>query len=307
MRNDNGYFRNKIALITGGSSGIGLALARQLAARGSQVWLVARRTEALESARAEIQSVNGGRCGIIPADVADAEQANAAIQQVTGEAGLPDLVINSAGITHPGYIQEVSLEIFRELMDVNSFGTVHITKAVLPGMLERGSGHIVNISSAAGFLGVFGYSAYGATKFAIRGFSDVLRAEMQPHGIRVSVVFPPDTDTPQLAYEAPLKPPETKALSGNAGLMSADAVAREILRGIQREKYIILPGAETKLLYHLGGLLGNAVYPLMDMMIKMQGIRRTQRRFRWIFSRNAQGLQPPRKPWLPGFTRISSQ
>jgi len=115
----NSSFMYKFALITGGFSGIGLALAHQLAAHGSQIWLVARRNDALKSAKEEIQSAYGGHCGTISTDVADAEQPSMAIRQTTREVGLPDLVINTAGITHPGYIQEVSLRIFRQLMDLD--------------------------------------------------------------------------------------------------------------------------------------------------------------------------------------------
>lgn len=260
-------FANKVALITGGSSGIGLALAKALAAEGARVWIVGRRPEALAAAGEEIRRLSGQTPGTFPADVSDYAQVEALLAEIVRQDGLPDLVVNSAGITHPGYVQDIPLEVFRRLMEVNYFGTVHVVKAVLPGMLQRGSGHIVNISSAAGFLGVFGYSAYGASKYAVRGFSDVLRAEMKPHGIRVSIVFPPDTDTPQLAYETPFKPPETKIISGNARVMSAEAVAAAILRGIRKNRYIILPGFEVWLFYHLNNLLGNAVYPLMDWMV----------------------------------------
>lgn len=260
-------FRDRVALITGGSSGIGLAVARLLAAWGAHVWLLARRKEALEAALAELHRSSDQRCGTLPADVTDPKQVTAAIQRLTREAGLPDLVVNSAGVAHPGYVQDLSLEVFRQMMEVNYFGTVHVVKAVLPGMIARRSGHIVNISSVAGFLGVFGYTAYGSSKFAVRGFSDALRTELKPFDVRVSIVFPPDTDTPQLAYENEFKPPETKALAGNAGVMSPEAVARAILRGVVLGKYIILPGLDTMLLYHLNGLLGSAVYPLMDWMI----------------------------------------
>ena len=112
-------------------------------------------------------------------------------------------------------------------MATNYFGTLHVIKAVTPGMIDRGSGHIVNICSLGGFLGVFGYSAYCASKYAVRGLSDVLRAELRPYGIHFSVVYPPDTDTPQLAYENPFKPPETRAL-GSGKALSAAEVARTI-------------------------------------------------------------------------------
>ncbi len=260
-------FHGRLALITGGSSGIGLALAGLLAQQGANVWLLARRKDVLEGALKSLPSANGQRHGLLAADVSDQKQVQDAAARLVHEVGVPDLLVNSAGETHPGYVQEIPLEIFHKLMEINYFGMVHMVKAFLPDMIARGSGTIVNISSAAGFLGVFGYSAYGATKYAVRGFSDVLRAEVKPLGIQVSIVFPPDTDTPQLAYENKFKPPETKAISGNAGVLSADRVARDILSGVRRGQYVITPGSETGMLYRLNGLLGNAVYPIMDGMV----------------------------------------
>jgi 3-dehydrosphinganine reductase len=134
-------------------------------------------------------------------------------------------------------------------------------------MLDRGSGYIVNISSGAGYLGLFGYTAYGAAKYAVRGFSDVLRAEVKPLGIHVSVVFPPDTDTPQLAYENKFKPFETRAITGNGGVLPADKVAKDILRGVERGKYVIVPGLQNSIAYRLSGLLGSGLYPVMDWLV----------------------------------------
>jgi 3-dehydrosphinganine reductase len=261
------HFEGKIALITGGSSGIGMALAKQLAAQGARVWITGRRKDVLTDAGAELQLATGCTCNQFVADVTDTARVEELVAEVTHRDGVPDLVINSAGITQPGYVQELGLDVFHQMMEVNFFGTVNVVKAVLPGMMARGSGHIVNISSGAGFIGLFGYSAYGASKYAVRGFSDILRAEMKPHGIRVSVVFPPDTDTPQLAYELPFKPYETKALTGTAKVQSPESVASTIIKGIRRNRYVILPGGDTWLFYKLSNLLGNAVYPVMDMMI----------------------------------------
>jgi 3-dehydrosphinganine reductase len=263
-------FHNQIALVTGGSSGIGLATARLLASEGAHVWLVARDPAKLDAALVEVEASRAAtdqRCGIVAADVADAAQAEAAVKHVIECAGVPDLVVNSAGVAHPGYFQELDLDIFRWMMQVNYFGTVHVTKAVVPALIKRGSGHIVNVSSIAGFLGVFGYTAYGASKFAVRGFSDALRAEMKPLGIRVSVVFPPDTDTPQLAYENQFKPHETKELAGSAHAMPPQVVASALLRGVERKQYIIIPGFEGKLFFWLGGLVGTGLYPIMDFMV----------------------------------------
>jgi 3-dehydrosphinganine reductase len=134
-------------------------------------------------------------------------------------------------------------------------------------MAKRKSGYIVNISSIAGFIGAYGYSAYGASKYAVRGFSDVIRAELKPYGIGVSVVFPPDTDTPQFEFENKHKPEITRIIDGNAGLLSADDVAKEIIQGIEKKKYIIIPGAQGKVLYLLSGIFGRLIYPIMDFII----------------------------------------
>jgi 3-dehydrosphinganine reductase len=267
MATIRGSFQGRLALIAGGSSGIGLALAKLLVQEGAKVWLLARRKEGLESALRTLESVSGNGHGMLATDVSDWQQVQAAVQRVINEAGVPDLLINSAGVTHPGYVQDIPIEIFRQMMEIDYFGTVHTVKALLPAMLERGSGHIVNISSGAGYLGLFGYSAYGAAKYAVRGFSDVLRAEVKPLGLRVSVVFPPDTDTPQLAYENQFKPFETRAITGNGGVLSAEKVANDILRGVKRGQYVIVPGLENHLAYLLSGLLGNAVYLIMDAMV----------------------------------------
>jgi 3-dehydrosphinganine reductase len=153
------------------------------------------------------------------------------------------------------------------MMDTNYYATVYVIKAVLPEMIARRSGHIINISSMAGFLGVFGYTAYGASKFAVTGFSESLRAELKPHGIRVSVAFPPDTDTPQLAYENQYKPPETKAISGAAQALSAEKVAQAILHQAARGHYLIFPGSEARLFYILSTKLPKSlVFAVMDWL-----------------------------------------
>jgi 3-dehydrosphinganine reductase len=266
----NNAFKNKIALITGGSSGIGLATAQLLAKQGAHVWLLARDVDKLDKALKSVQAAcidQGQKCGRVTADVSDEGQVEKAINQVIQAVGVPDLVINSAGIAHPGYAQELGLDIFHQMMIVNYFGTVHVTQALLPAMIERHSGYIVNISSIAGFMGVFGYTAYGASKYAVRGYSEALRGEMKPLGISVSVVFPPDTDTPELTYENQFKPFETKELAGNAGLMTPEVVAATILKGVARKQFAILPGFEGKLYYRLTGWLGGGMYPIMDYLI----------------------------------------
>jgi 3-dehydrosphinganine reductase len=151
-------------------------------------------------------------------------------------------------------------------MNINYLGTVHTVLAFKP--LMREGSFIVNISSMAGLIGVYGYSAYCGSKFAVRGFSDVIRSELKLKKIHVSIVYPPDTDTPQLAYENKIKPPITKKIAGSANILSATRVAEEIIRGIERKKYLIIPGFESKLIYHLSNFLGPLFYPVMDLMIR---------------------------------------
>jgi len=259
-------FQGRLVLITGGSSGLGLALANMLAAQGANVWLIARRKDVLENAYKGLPTASGQHHGQIAADVSDWSQVQKVVASVIREAGIPDLLINCAGYAHPGYIQEIPIDVFHEMMDVDYFGTVNMVKTLLPHMLERGDGYIVNISSAAGFLAPFGYSAYTPAKYAVRGFSDVLRLELKPLGVRVSVAFPPDMDTPGMVNENKTKPFETTEAFSST-LVPAEPVAKAILNGIKHGQYIILPGFETKLYYYLVFLLGNAIYPLLDGLL----------------------------------------
>lgn len=261
----------RLALITGGSSGIGLALAKELAQEGTDLCLLARDEVKLAEAKQEVQKMAARDNQIITTlscDITEHEALAETLDTFVGENGLPDLVINSAGVTYPGYFQELDIDIFHWLMEVNYFGTLHVCKSLVSGMIERGSGTIVNISSQAGFIGVFGYSGYGASKYAVRGFSDVLRSEMKPLGIQVSIVFPPDTQTPQLDFEDPLKPMETRELAGNVKILSAETVAKAILKAVRKGHYVIIPGIGGKFFYHLTRLLGNLTYPVMDWMVR---------------------------------------
>ncbi|MBL7183367.1 MAG: SDR family oxidoreductase [Anaerolineae bacterium] len=261
-------FHNRHAIITGGSSGIGRATARLLTQRGAHVSIIARRQGLLDETLAELEALRDNpaqRLRAYSADVTDWEQMQQAIASLTADGYLPDILINAAGFAHPGYFEELPLQVFRETMDTDFFGTLHPIKAVVPAMMERRSGHIVNFSSGAGFLGAFGYTAYGAAKFAVRGFSDALRQEMKPHGIHVSVIFPPNTDTPGLHHENQYKPLETHRIEGAAKALTADQVAQALVRGIERRQVYILPSFDTRLYF----LLSNGFTGL----------------FRWYFDR----------------------
>ncbi len=262
-------FRNQVILITGGSSGIGLAAARAFAREEAHVWLVARNRERLAQALDEVKAActrPDQVCGATAADVADPAQAAAAVAEVTRRVGLPHIVVNSHGVTHPGYFADLDLDVFHEMMDVNYFGALHVIKAVMPGMIERRAGFIVNVASGAALLPTYGYTAYAASKCALRGLSDVLRIELKPYGIHVAVVYPPDTDTPQLTGEVPLRPPEAHDVYGGT-VVSPEYVAREILHGIRHNRYSIVPGLEMSAAARAASLLGDLQFPVLDQLI----------------------------------------
>lgn len=281
-------FKGKNAIVTGGSSGIGKAIAKLLASKGANVFILARDQEKLDEARREIEAAGTDfqqRFGAYSADVTTYEEVAATFAAAVRAGGSPDILINSAGIVCPGYFEQLPLSTFRDQMDVNYSGTLHAIRAALPYMMDQGSGHIVNISSMGGVVGGFGYTAYAASKFAVFGFTEALRAEMKPHGIRVSLALPPDTDTPQLQQERELQPLELKMITGavtpkqfkrpsefiaywltrwlltdDGDPMSPDRVAAAVVRSIRRGDFLIFPDAKLKLAYHLRGFvipLGN--------------------------------------------------
>jgi len=263
------YFQNKRVLITGGSSGIGLAIARQLAASGAHVWILARRPELLSKAAQEIEQRRVSPqqvVGTLSADVSNETEITPKLSDFCASSGVPDILVNCAGSAHPGKFEETDPAIFRSMMETNYLGTVYPTKAVVPGMIQRKSGHIVNFSSLAGLLGVYGYTAYGASKAAIRGFSSALRDEMRLYGVHVSVVYPSDTQTPQLDYEKPLEPPITRILAGTKPI-TADDAARATLDGVAHHRFAITPGSDATLYFLALSLVGWLEKPIMDFLV----------------------------------------
>lgn len=266
-------FENQVALITGGSSGIGLALARTLAETGAQVFLAGRNTERLSRAVASLEKVKSGTHHGFTTDVREAEQADRMVQEVIEQAGRLDLLINSAGVVHPGPAHDLPLERFHWMIDINYFGTVNSVQAALPHFYRQGHGKIVNIGSLASRFGVYGYTAYSGSKYAVRGYSDALRMELKPLGIQVHIVFPSDTDTPQLAYENEHKPPELKYLLPELGVASPDQVAQAVLRGIHKGRYEIFTDTGTAILAYIYDLAGGLRYPVLDWFLR-RAVRR---------------------------------
>ena len=206
------YYKNKHVYITGGSSGIGLDLARRLFSYGANVIIIARNSAKLEDARRNIETfrVSPGqfiRC--LSADVSNNAELSRIIPQTIKEFGAPDILINSAGIVSCDYLGNISYDTFDAVMKINLYGTRNMIAEVLPAMKLRG-GHMVIISSAAGLMGMCGYTAYGTSKFALVGFAECLRGELKQKGIHLTVVCPPEVDTPMLLDEMKTIPSEIR-------------------------------------------------------------------------------------------------
>ena len=251
-------FKNCHVVITGGSSGIGKAAAIQLVQRGAFVSIIARTQPKLDEAVAKIKAVKidpEQQVIGIAADVSDAVQVAQAIQTAYERIGPPSILITSAGISQPGYFEDQKLEIFERAMAVNYFGTLYCVKAVLPFMKQLNHGHIVMVASGAALIGIYGYTTYSPSKFAVRGLAESLRGELKAQKIRISIIYPPDTNTPQLVEENKTKPVETKTITGITKVWEASEIAREIMFGIEKKRFIITPGIEITLLAKLHSLI----------------------------------------------------
>lgn len=268
-----GGFAGKRVLITGGSSGIGLATAELLARKGAHLALLARGEERLEAAREAVGAArrdSGQEVRTIKADISDWEQVSSALRTLTEGGFVPDVLVNCAGVIEPGAFVDLPVESLREMMDIDYMGTVHVCKAMLPAMIERGSGHVVNVASVAGFIGIYGYGSYTPPKFAVMGLSEVLRCELKPQGLGVSVVCPPDTATPFLEYEVSKRPAETHAIAGNIKPVPPSAVAKALVSGVERGKYMIVVGAQSRLYYRLKGLVPSVFFAVFDSQVRKE-------------------------------------
>ncbi|HEV3351554.1 MAG TPA: SDR family NAD(P)-dependent oxidoreductase [Acidimicrobiales bacterium] len=225
-----------VAVVTGGSRGIGREVAKQAAQKGATVGLIARNKGDLDAVLAEI----GGRGAVATADVEDRSAAEGALAQLAAELGPVDILVNNAGIGSYGRVSDLPVEEFERVMRVNYFSAVYCTKAVLPSMLERRHGHIVNVASIAGRIGPPMEAAYAASKFAMVGFTEALAFEVRPAGIGVSMVNPGPVktdffDTRGHAYEGSYpKPVSAKRVADSViEVVESDGLERVIPRALR--------------------------------------------------------------------------
>ncbi|XP_074644566.1 3-ketodihydrosphingosine reductase-like isoform X1 [Tubulanus polymorphus] len=236
-------------LITGGSSGIGKAIAIETVKRGACVTIFARKMDLLLAAKKEVEQhisdSSKQKVLIYSVDVAsDFESVEKAVNQAQDKLGPVDALINSAGFSIAGRCEDLELEDIKRLMSVNYFGCVHSTRAVIKVMKERHHGRIVYVSSQAGQVGLFGFSAYSASKFALRGFAESLQMELKPYNVHITLAYPPDTDTPGFEEENKCKPRETRLISETAGLYQPDEVAKSIVNSAVNGRFTCAIGLD---------------------------------------------------------------
>ncbi|OIN59307.1 SDR family oxidoreductase [Arsenicibacter rosenii] len=229
-------FREKVVWITGASSGIGEALAIELARQGARLVLSARREDELRRV-AGLAGILPDNLFILPLDMARPDDFPQLVQAVTARFGQIDYVFQNAGITQRGLVSETALPVFQQLFDVNFFGVVALTKAILPVMQQQGSGHFVVTSSVAGKIGTKMRSGYCATKHALHGFFDSLRAEVYEQGLRVTIVCPGYIRTPISLHALNAKGEKHGRMDDNQTKgMAPEVFARKLTRAVLRSK-----------------------------------------------------------------------
>ncbi len=237
-------FQDKVVWITGASSGIGEALAKSFSASGAKLVLSARRTTELERVKKIVQ-LPEERVLILPLDLSDASSIDALTQQVLNTFGRIDILVNNGGISQRSLTKDTPLEIDRKIMEVNFFGTIALTKSVLPHFIKQQSGQIIVISSISGKFGFYFRSAYAASKHALHGFFESLRMEVDKDNIKVLLVCPGKirTNISMNAITATGDKHNKMDTSTDQGL-SAEACAEKILSGVIKGKEELFIGGK---------------------------------------------------------------
>jgi len=242
--------------ITGAASGIGRATAEAVAAGGGRLFLTDVQAEPLAAAAASIRERGGEVVHAEPVDLTDHDGVRRLARRVTEDHGAMDVVMNIAGISAWGTVQSLSHETWRRQVEVNLMGPIHVIEELVPPMVERGrGGHLVNVSSAAGIIGMPWHAAYSASKFGLRGVSEVLRFDLARHGIGVSLVCPgavhtPLTDTVQIAGVDTNGPRFRKAQARfQERAVSPEAAAEAILKGVRRNRYWVYTSPDIRLIH----------------------------------------------------------
>ena len=240
-------YDNKIIVITGGSSGIGLAAAKEFARYNAKIIIISRDQKKLEAAKLCITAIKpSALVDIVATDIANGVQVTRAVDLIAAKYGTIDVLINCAGISTCKKFKDHSIEDLEKEMQVNYIGCLYATKAAWP-YLKASKGQLSFVSSVAGYIGVVGYSSYAPTKFAMTGLAECLRFEGKDDGIQVSIIYPPDTETPMMAHTRQNCIPETLALSKNIKLKTPEEVASIYIKGLQNNKFEIYCDVESRM------------------------------------------------------------
>ncbi len=260
-------FCNKHIVIVGSSKGIGRAIALELAHKGANLTLIARQEPALKALIYEINNINPFlKPKFFIADVSLWSEVEVLFNKIKKSGKKIDGLINNVGFAQPGYFHEIQMSEFERSVQVNYMSALYCCYASYPN-LQKG-GFITFTSSVAGFMGVFGYSSYAGPKFALLGLAETLVQELEHQDIHISVLFPPDTNTPGFERENITKPYETKKLSKGAKVMSPENVAKRFIKNLSKGKFIITCNLESKLFFRLHGLFPSLVKIIMTLMIR---------------------------------------
>lgn len=245
-------FAGKVAVICGGSKGMGKAIAKDFVKMGGNVFIIARKMDNLLTAQEEIKQfreVDSQLIEIKSLDTTNRADFQEFAENFVQNQGVPDYLFNVVGYAHVNYYEKLNLSDFRNNMEVNFYGQLIPIMAFTSHFRKAKKGHIINFSSMMGYFGIMGYAAYAPTKFAIVGLTEALRHELKPDNVQFSIVYPPDTDTPGLQEENKSKPVECAKMSETAKLWTAEQVSESTLSGVYNKKYHILPGSAKSIWY----------------------------------------------------------
>ena len=237
---------NKTVLITGAGGGFGLQMVRQFRAAGAKLILTDVSDQALQSA---VEAAGNDLLASLVANLATESGCDAVIEACAALGQPLDILVNNAGIAMAGRLDHVPRDQWETLMQLNLLAPMRLTNSLLPGMVERGSGHIVNVSSVAGWMGAKGMSSYCASKFGLRGFGETLAADLRDTGVHVTNVYPSFSRTPIL--ESPQHGYEQRRVVPDYLLSEpADVVARA-LQGMRRRRLHVFPDKYARITYYL--------------------------------------------------------
>lgn len=280
-------FTDKKCFITGAASGIGRATAHAMAGRGARLFLTDINREPLEAVAREIKQAGGTVVAWDAFDIRDIDRVRAFADRIQKESGSMDIVMNIAGTAIWGSVERLRHVHWKTMIDINLMGPINVIECLLPEMVRTGTGgHLVNVSSAAGLIALPWHAAYSASKFGLRGLSEVLRYDLRPHRIGVSVVCPGAVKTPLvntvqiLGVDRNHKAIRKFVARFEKHAVSPGKVAADIIRGIEKNRYLVTTSFDIRMGYWVKRKI---FFPYHITMIMIN----------WLFRQAAKKAEPP--------------